>query len=603
MQIFWQNTKRISYYLIAPLLSIFLTIFYFYDLKIIDEESAGLLFAKYGDYIGIATVLKLFIKEGLTFCSKYVAYPQIDTTCFYDYALEHNFFHFLILRFLTFFSNNPYVLIFYAVLTTNALIGLTSNFCFRQFKIGKINAILLSILFTFTPHRIYYFYMTSVGNYYAIPFVILSAYWFYEGKVALISRDQNGKYLFKINSYTLYSFAIAIFALTSSAYYGYALVIVYTMILLIYLIKFGKFDEGFYSILSFILISIVIAIVISFPTLIFWLKNGYNNIISRQPIESSMHGLSIGAMLIPISNHVLESFQNFSHQYANAYGYTQNEKNWQQIGLLASFGFCSLIILILSSMIRPKMIIENKFYGIKFSSSRYNILSFVASLNLLLILYFISEGFNGFVSFYFSIVRGIGRLNIIFIFLALLFFGLLADQLIEKIKKPKNVFYAYLFLILITALSFIDVVGSRVVDSENSQSKELYEDYKKFVTNIEESLPKGSKIFFMPVKGFPEYHGDNYSSLIGYIFSNELKLSYPAPKDRKDDLWQKDIVKLNFVDFIAEIKKHDFAGVWIQRDIFNKIHNLDIKKFENNMQKISKNKIETADKNFVFYEI
>ena len=152
------------------------------------------------------------------------------------------------------------------------------------------------------------------------------------------------------------------------------------------------------------------------------------------------------------------------------------------------------------------------------------------------------------------------------------------------------------------------------------ENKKYYNDYKNFVEKIESSVPKQSKIFMLPIKGVPEYKYDDYKSMIGFFFAKELNFSYPVIKFRKSHRWQYEAFKSPFHDFIDKIKKENFVGVWIQRDIFDKIefnyldHNVfdsqadkflnqDLKQLESELKKIAKNIIETDDQKLVFYEI
>ena len=78
--------KIFSYYLIAPLIS-FLILFCYLDFNIF-KYGESILFGD-GDNIGIISIANLIAKEGLTYCSKYVGYPHIDTNCFDDYTLNN----------------------------------------------------------------------------------------------------------------------------------------------------------------------------------------------------------------------------------------------------------------------------------------------------------------------------------------------------------------------------------------------------------------------------------------------------------------------------------------------------------------------------------
>jgi hypothetical protein len=375
----------------------------------------------------------------------------------------------------------------------------------------------------------------------------------------------------------------------------------------IFFIRNPKSYQLLFSIISSLFIFVVMAILINSSTLIFWIQNGFNDSASRYSSESSFHEMAIAPLLLPIEDHVIKSFGEFAVNFKEVFSIAGiGEKALHQLGLFASIGFCSLFIFALSSLF---LIHQNdlryKFYGLEFTKEKYYVLNVLASLNLLLIVFFCSGGFYLFLHFYFSQIRATARLNVIFIFLALTFFGIIFDQLIAQKKIFKKIIFIKIFITIICSLAFIDAVGGPTKISKNfANNKKNYENHKIFVENIEESLPLGSKIFMMPVKGFPEVKYDNYQSLIGYIFGKELKFSYPAPKNRKSHLWQREVADLQFQDFVKKIKEEGFVGIWIQRDIFDKIETkIKLVDFENNLKKISKKSIESGDKIFVFYEI
>ena len=317
------------------------------------------------------------------------------------------------------------------------------------------------------------------------------------------------------------------------------------------------------------------------------------------------HGIAIAPFLLPIEDHVIKFFGDFAVEFKEIFQ-IRYEKAFHQLGLFASIGFCSLLGFACSSMFLIYQKVQKyKFYGLNFSQEKYYVLSFVASFNLLLILFLHSESFYLFLHFYFSSIRGVARLNIVFIFLALIFFGVIFDELIAQKKIFKKTIFTKIMIVIICCLALIDAVGGPTKLSKNfANNKKNYENQKAFVENIEKSIPVGSKIFMMPIKGFPEAYWDNYQSVIGYIFSKELNFSYPVPKNRKSHLWQREVADLKFQDFVKKIKEKDFVGIWIQRDIFEKIETkIKLVDFENNVKKIAKNVIESGDKIFIFYEI
>jgi len=593
----------LSYYLIAPFIS-FSILFFYFDLNIFKYDESILFIS--ADGIGAMANVKLITKEGLTYCSKYVGYPQIDTNCFDDYPLNNSIIQFWIIKFLSFFSKSPFIATYCYGFVVVFLLAISANFCFRKIGISKFNSTLLAVLFSITNNKIYYFSYVAVGNYFTIPFIILMSFWVIEGKLVFVKTNENGLTKISPNKYFYYSLIISVFASTSSAYYGYACIVLLALSGFIFFIGNAKSYQLLLSIISSLFIFVIIAILINSSALIFWMEHGFIGSSSRLTIESVIHEMAIAPLMLPIEDHVIKSFGEFAVQFKQAFFIYGGEKNFHQLGLFASIGFCSLLVFSLSSLfLIHKNTLKYRFYGLELTKEKYYVLSILASLNLLLVVFFCSGGFYLFLHFYFSQIRATARLNVIFIFLALTFFGIIFDQLISQKKIFKKTIFTKIFTIIVCSLALVDAIGGPTKISKNfANQKKNYESHKAFVENIEQSLPVGSKIFMMPVKGFPEEMYDDYQSTIGYIFGKELKFSYPAPKNRKSHLWQREVANLKFQDFVKEVRKKDFTGIWIQRNIFKKIETkIKLVDFENNVKKIAKNSIESSDKIFVFYEI
>jgi hypothetical protein len=593
----------LSYYLIAPFIS-FSILFFYFDLNIFKYDES--IFFGSWDFIFEMSIAKLITKEGLTYCSQYVGYPHIETNCFSDRPWNNSFFSFLTIRFFALFSKSPFTTFYCYLFFSVFLITISTNFVFRKIGISKFNAVLLSVLFSITNNRIAYLGILSVGNYFIIPFAILMSFWVINGKLVFIKTDKNGQAKISPNKYFYYSLIISFFASTSSAYYGYACIVLLALSGFIFFIGNTKSYQLLFSIISSLFIFVVIAILINSSALIFWMEHGFIGSSVRLASESIYHEMAIAPLILPIEDHVIKAFGEFSVEFKKAFFIAGGEKTFHQLGLFASIGFCSLLVFSLSSLfLIHKNNLKYRFYGLEFTKEKYYVLSVLASLNLLLIVFFCSGGFYLFLHFYFSQIRATARLNVIFIFLALTFFGIIFDQLISQKKIFKKTIFTKIFIVIICSLALIDAIGGPTRISNNfANYKKNYESHKAFVENIEQSLPVGSKIFMMPIKGFPEVSFDDYQSTIGYIFSEELKFSYPSAKYRKSHLWQREVANLQFQDFVKEIRKKDFTGIWIQRNIFEKIETkIKLVDFENNVKKIAKNSIESSDKIFVFYEI
>jgi phosphoglycerol transferase len=74
---------------------------------------------------------------------------------------------------------------------------------------------------------------------------------------------------------------------------------------------------------------------------------------------------------------------------------------------------------------------------------------------------------------------------------------------------------------------------------------------RDFTKKIEQEMPAGSMIFQLPITTFPE--GGDYSLVLGYVHSKNLRWSFPAIKGRESAIWQEKVVKLNFKEFKMSI--------------------------------------------------
>jgi hypothetical protein len=325
----------------------------------------------------------------------------VSAACLSNVCQNLQFKYFWIIKFLSFFSKDPLIVLYFFSYFVIFLIAISANFCFREIGISEFNSTFLAVLFAITNNKFNYLSEVSVGNYFIIPFAILISFSIINDKLNALKSDKNGKIFISPNKYFYYAMILGCIASSSSAYYGYLYIILLFLSGIILLFRNQKLNKAVFSVGIIVILLILISILINFPTLIFWWKNGKNEIISRRSIEIIKHGISIASLMLPIEDHVIKSFGEFAIAFKKDF-LLNWEKGFHQLGALASIGFCSLLGFSLSSMFLiqqkdPKY----KFYGLEFKQEKYYILSVIASLNLLLILFLHSESFLLFLHFYF----------------------------------------------------------------------------------------------------------------------------------------------------------------------------------------------------------
>ena len=183
--------------------------------------------------------------------------------------------------------------------------------------------------------------------------------------------------------------------------------------------------------------------------------------------------------------------------------------------------------------------------------------------------------------------------------------AIICDKIIEKKLFGKKI-YAQILIGLVMIFALFDQVGQVSADSaQNQWIVSRFKSDRDFIELIEKSVPVGSMVFILPAHGFPEQIVDDYRSVIAYAHSNNLRWSYPVVFGRESDLWQKKVIGMKFKDFIAELKKAGFVGIYINREQY--IGNFSVTKLlklEADLAKISKSqKLVSQNKVLEFFEI
>jgi hypothetical protein len=310
--------------------------------------------------------------------------------------------------------------------------------------------------------------------------------------------------------------------------------------------------------------------------------------------------MTLSSLIVPIENHVIYSLGFFSNLFNQAYDFVLSEKSLFKLGSLASIAFLIMLFKAISLVLNYTNLSAKNNIS---KNENSELTRFLIAINLLTFLVFCGEGFYVFVNLFAPFLRGIARLNIAIIFIALLFVGLFFDKIILQKIFFNKVILNKILVLTIAFLSLIDAVGKPDLFSKSFLSNQnKYLNNKTFVNNIENSLPVNSKIFVMPVRGFPEEYYDNYSAVSGYFFSKNLHFSYPMPKGRKSELRQKLIEKLPADQLVQELKKEGFAGIWIVKKNITKDELEKNQQLQIYLQKNSAMQLQDQNQEFIFYK-
>lgn len=584
------------YYLIGPIFILLLMKFYFQISWNIDSSK---IFGN-RDYFLVSFFIENIVRFGDIYCNNLVGHPHIDVKCFNDYNNDHAWLNYLIIKILANFNSDSKLLLIQYFLVSLVMICLASNFVFIKFGISKYTSIFLSILFALSYNRLIFSYSISVGNYVALPFLYLFCFRIYQQKFSLVKIYNQKISLDLFKKEFLYFLLFAILVNGTSAYYSYFTIMTLLFMPLISYAKTHKRDEFFYSFFVASAVVLLIAFLTALPGIIFYIKNGINILFGRSHGGAVILGMTLSSIIMPITNHLINPLADFSNNFYKQYQFNLTEKGLFQIGTLASMGFLYMLYkAVFYAINHHHSFLKNNFDD----QNKLNLIKFLVATNLLTFLFFCGEGFYMFVNYFMPVIRGIARLSICFVFLSLLFFGVYFDQIISQRKILNKIIFSKIVVAIIAIIALFDEIGKSNFYSANfATNQDRYENYKSFIENVENSLPAQSKIFVMPVRGFPESYDDNYTGVIGYLFSKNLNFSYPMANNRKSLEWQLETEKMPFENMIKNLKMQGFSAIWIIKNNITLVESEKFKDLEKSLQKISTTILKDNNEEFILYK-
>ncbi len=559
-------------YLLAPTLSLIIFALFFQIWKI---DLALPAFSYSNDGLFYIFITKNMVDTGWFSQNANIGLPHFSEIFnLYDFPLQAEMLQILIIKFLTYFSSNPFLIANCFFILTFPLIAATAFIVLRSFKISIFTATIISILYAFLPyHFARNVWHLFLSNYMVVPLAVMVGMWIASDKISVVSLNKKKQYCLSPNKYFLISGAICALIAVSGLYYAY-----YSMIIFIFAwILCGLKKENFFDKNSFAVPALcgIIFAVISYlylPTLLYQMQHGVNSsVANRGALHSEGFGLRIINLLLPVANHYIDYFANLT-SYFEIMVSDEQERGSENLGILASSGFFFLILwLMAKNFDQENSFLKKTIKKLSLKKDEQNLISNLAALNILIVLFATAGGLVMLISITFPLIRSHARVCVFIAFISFFLVAIILDKIIERKKL-----FAQIAVIVIAVLALFDQVG--VVSSASVQSemmKNKFANDRNFIEKIENSLPKQAMIFVLPSFPFPEKDGDDYGSLIAYIHSKNLRWSYPAMAGRESSKWQEKVVKQDFKEFIASIKQAGFRGVYLDRSQYLITHGSD----------------------------
>ncbi|MDT4896044.1 MAG: hypothetical protein QOH25_1121 [Acidobacteriota bacterium] len=508
-------------------------------------------FAYFGDALLVNVATKGAMEEGWWFHNsslgapadlKYYVFPAIDN------------FHFLWIKVISIFTSNHALTINLFYLLTFPLTTITSLYFFRHFKFSYSAALLGSLLYTFLPYHFFRSYHLFLAAYYLLPLMILVMLWLCSGEPFLVDFVENKRWpKLELKSYKAI-FSISVCALVGSCGIYYPFFSCFLLLIAGISASIGR--KSIYPLVAPIILvgfmSLVVLINLS-PRLIYQHNHGASSVGVRRVQDAEYLGLKITQLILPIGGHRIPSLAELKYQYNLGPLVTENDT--ASLGMVASIGFLILI------------------FWLFFKKAKIPMLNHLSILNGSALLLATIGGFGSLFALLISPqIRGYNRISVFIAFFSLIAVAQLLDAFSRKYLKSHRAQLCYLsFLSLVIVAGVLDQTSTTFFFvPEYDKIKNEYQSDSDFVNNVEASLPARAMIFQLPYVPFPENPPVNkmvdYEHLKGYLHSKTLRWSYGTIKGEKDDLWQNSVAAKPVDEFVEEISRAGFMGIYINRD-------------------------------------
>jgi phosphoglycerol transferase len=475
-------------------------------------------------------------RSGYPFGSNFLDYPGSDSG------------NLIILKILGLITGKYYYALNIFILISFSVVFLTGFCTLRSLDLSKPLAFSAALLFSFLP-----FHFQRMGHlfylwYFCVPIFFHICYTIYRSEELLDFK--------KIFSIKNFSIAFLLIALSSfGVYYALFGVLMLAVTGLTVYFRSMLLKSLLKPFAAIAIICIGVFINLS-PNIIHKQINGANSEVAiRSPAEAEIYGLKLMQLILPRTEHRNEYLSTLISHYNKNYPLI-NENMTSSLGLVGAIGLMVAFLMLMTCM-----------------SSQRKLDPRLSLFGLLVIfLYFfgtiggLGAVFSATIS---SSIRGWNRISIFIGFgtIAIFFFGL--QYIIFRYFSAIRV-----NVILITSALLFGFIGlyDQTINpciTCNAQNKIAFEMDRKFIADIERSIPIGGAVYQLPYMAFPEVAPLNrlhtYDHTVGFLHSKEVKWSYAGMKGRQGDLFYRSLSQESIEKQIEVIRRLGFAGIYIDR--------------------------------------
>jgi phosphoglycerol transferase len=308
--------------------------------------------------------------------------------------------------------------------------------------------------------------------------------------------------------------------------------------------------------LTFAALAVLGIVLATLPTLL----RGVESVAERTPADSSLLGIKLGQLLMPVISHRYPPFARLSGRYLageSAPGLA-TESVATALGWIGSLGLLLLFAHLL---------------GFRLPSARPESTTVFASFAVVAILFATVGGFSSlFVTFVSPQIRAHNRISVFVAFAALAATGLLVQGLLERQPGGGRGTRAWITAALLTVFGVWDQSSLMAIPNHAENARDWAVD-REWVAKAEERLPRGAMVFQLPWIPFPESPPQegthNFEALRPILHSHSLRWSYGATKNSPTDLWQRAVLAMPPAEMVAVLRTAGFAALVLDRSGYN----------------------------------
>jgi hypothetical protein len=480
----------------------------------------------------------------------------------FDYpALSGDSFYLVIIKALGIFSSNPAMVLNIFYLLCFPLIALTSFGVMRKLGISTYPALVCSVLYAVLPFRFdsgeqHVF----VSAYFTVPVSCFLVLAMFRGSEIFVRDGRRAG----LRGYMTWRSAglVAVCLVIGSADNYFALFTVALMVPAA-ILAFLATHRPRPLLGAALAASIIIAAVAlnGLPTIIYDAQHGSDTVATtRLPYESSLYGLSLASMVMPIEDNRISLLANLTERYDKTAIIPKStpgsEATFTSLGLAGTLGLLWLLTVLSIHCVRRG--------GAKPSDLRGVHAALGASMAFLI------GTVGGLATIFAYIVtpqlHAPGRIYLFIAFFAMFGAALGLDRLRSRIVTRPRGQGAFITILAILLLVGVLYQTSPAMIPDYSAGTAYYNVWHTFVQGIESQVPGNGSIFEIPYVPFPQGVDPGkvaaYENLWGYIFSNRLRWSGGAMEGRPAN-WVPAFLDKPLPQILAGVSALGFQGIYV----------------------------------------